>query len=488
MNRRLATAILLVATLASGTVFAASSWPAEASTNALKLTGLDAEFTSDRSGVYWNASNHTFWVCCNNPGIFWALRQDLAGNWQIATNAAGTQARWAAGGDLEGICQVNDTQPLVCLMDEDGWIRQYDMSNYGVVSQTRAWDIRAYCPEVNGAGPEAITFVPGDWLRREGFRDGNGALRTSSNGMGGLMFVGSQIGGYMHVFDLNTNANTFTYCGSNQTSQAETADLAFDRATGKLYIWHNLGPNYLEVAELNSTLTGGVRRLRTLIEYTGPPAGNLEGFALVSTPETNDWCLMTDDNNDFGEGVALYRQFRPIEDTDNDGLTDDWELRCFGSTATSDGHADAGGDGHSDLQEFRAGTDPTNALSQLRIHSLTFEGTNVLIAWQTAGGHTNVVQTAPDLTNTFTDLSPPLLIPGNGDTFADYFDSGGATMPPLVSTASAPRHNARRGPFLAGIALRSARTCGLPGVQPRDLFKNLSTKLGRIASGENMTT
>ena len=430
VNRRFATALLLAITLPSGFLFAASPWPAEASTNALKLTGLDAEFTSDISGAYWNTSNRTFWVCCNNPGIFWALRQDQAGSWHIATNTTGTQARWVAGGDLEGICQVDDTRLCVCLLDEDGWIRQYDVSNYGVVNQTRAWDIRAYCPEVAGAGPEGIAFVPDDWLNREGFLDSSGALRTSRNGMGGLMFVGSQIGGYVHVFDLNPDADTFTYCGSNQTAQAETADLAFDRGTGKLYLWHNLGPNYLEVAELNSTLTGGVRRLRALIEYTGPRAGNLEGFALVPTPETNDWCLLTDDNNDNGEGVALYRQFRPVEDTDNDGLTDDWELRYFGTTANTDGHADADGDGHTDLQEFRAGTNPTNALSQLRIRSFTFDSTNVLISWQTAGDRTNIVQTAPSLTNAFTDVSPPLIIAGSGDTLASYLDPGGATLGP----------------------------------------------------------
>ncbi len=383
------------------------------------------------SGDYWNASTRTFWVCCNNPGTFWALRQDPAGNWQIATNAAGTKARWTAGGDLEGICQVDDSTSAVFLLDEDGWIRQYDASSYGVVNQTRAWNITNNCPEVDGNGPEAITFVPDDWLRREGFRDNSGALRASSNGMGGLMFVGSQIGGYVHVFDLNTNANTFTYCGSNQTSQVETADLAFDRGTGKLYIWHNIGANYLEVAELNSTLNGSVRRLRTLIEYTGPRTGNLEGFALVSTPETNDWCMMTDDGNENGEGVTLYRQFRPLEDTDSDSLSDDWELRYFGSTGITDGHADPDGDGHTDLEEFRAGTDPTNPLSKLSLRSITLDDTNVLIGWQTTGGRTNIVQAASSLTGVFTDLSPPLVIPGSGDALASYLDNGGDTNSPV---------------------------------------------------------
>ena len=419
----------LAATLWSGVLLlpasvpAASPWPAETSSAALKLTSLDSEFTSDMSGAYWNNTTRTFWVCCNNPGTFWALQPDSSGNWQIATNAFGAAARWAVGGDLEAICQVSDASPFVYLLDENGWIREYNVANYGTESQTRAWDIRSYCPEVGGDGPEAITFVPNAWLLHEGFRDNHGALRTGSNGMGGLMFVGSQIGGYVHVFDLHTNANTFTYCGSNQTSRTETADLAFDPMTGKLYLWHNTGANYLEVAELNSTSTNGVRRLRTLIEYTGPRSGNIEGFALISTTETNDWCLMTDDNNSNSEGVTLYQQFRPLEDTDSDDLTDDWELRYFGSTAISNGQTDFDGDGASNLNEFRAGTNPTNALSSLSIRSLTLDGTTTTITWQTVSGRTNVVQIASTLTGGFTDLSPPLVVTGSGDVLTNYIDA-----------------------------------------------------------------
>ena len=186
MLGRLATTIPIVALWLPTSLQAANPWPGESSSAALKLTSLDPEFTSDISGAYWNGTARTFWVCRNNPGTFWALQQNSNGIWQIATNASRTKARWAAGGDLEGICQVNDSDPSVYVMDENGWIRQYNVANYGVVSQIRAWDIRAYCPEnpFDGTGPESITFVPDDWLRHEGFRDNSGTLRTSSNGLG----------------------------------------------------------------------------------------------------------------------------------------------------------------------------------------------------------------------------------------------------------------------------------------------------------------
>jgi hypothetical protein len=361
MNRTHLSALWLMLSVAAAPLLTASPWPAESHTSAVKLPMLDRHFAKNISGAYWNATTRTFWVCCNSPGIFWALAEDGAGGWKIAAGSNGATARWKPGGDLEGICQPVDSQPLVYLMDEAGYIRQYDVSDFGVIKELRTWDIRAIAGPNGNSGPEAITFVPDVWLRREGFRDAGGTLRTSSNGMGGLMLVGHQTGGCVHVFDLNPNNDTFAYHGKINSSQPEIADLAFDRNSGMLYLWHNLGTNYLEVAELNSTPVGGNRRFRTLIEYTGPRRGNLEGLALVSNIAGDDWILLADDDNEFGEALTLYKHLRSNKDTDNDGLPDAWELRHFGSTAVTGGKSDSDGDGQAALQELRADTDPAAA-------------------------------------------------------------------------------------------------------------------------------
>jgi hypothetical protein len=196
-------------------------------------------------------------------------------------------------------------------MDENGWIREYDVSKYGVVRETRRWDIRAHCPENNGAGPEGLTFVPDDWLRRRGFQQSHGDLYTSTNGMGGLMFVGHQDGGYVHVFDLNRENNRYGYVGRYKTGRPETAGLEFDRTSGRLLIWHNTGGNFLEVTDLSSHADGPDRRLRQIVEYAGPRDGNLEGFALAPAEGTNAWCFITDDDNGNGEAVMWYRRFHP---------------------------------------------------------------------------------------------------------------------------------------------------------------------------------
>ena len=49
-----------------------------------------------------------------------------------------------------------------------------------------------------------------------------------------------------------------------------------------------------------------------------------------------------------------------IPDADGDGMADAWEIFYFGSTNALP-NADADGDGMSNLDEYRAGTDPTNA-------------------------------------------------------------------------------------------------------------------------------
>ena len=299
--------------LVPATGLSAMPWPAETNTAAERLTSVDSEVNNkNMSGAFWNPETDTLWLT-NNNGRFYALIDDGAGSFQVATDKNGAQAKWYPGGDLEGICQADFTQAIVYLLDEKGWIREYDVSEYGVALENRNWDIRRQCPEVSNAGPEGLTFVPDKWLARHGFRASNGALYTSTNGMGGLMFVGHQSGGYVHVFDLNRMNNRYIYVGLYKTGRAETAGLEFDRSKGILYIWHNIGANYLEMTELNSYVDGDERRLRQIVEYSGPRKGNLEGFALSPVAKENNWCFIADDNNKNGEAITWYKAFKPMD-------------------------------------------------------------------------------------------------------------------------------------------------------------------------------
>jgi hypothetical protein len=53
------------------------------------------------------------------------------------------------------------------------------------------------------------------------------------------------------------------------------------------------------------------------------------------------------------------------EDADADGMEDDWERSNF-ATLDRDGMGDWNGDGHTDLDEYRTGTRPTDPSSNPR--------------------------------------------------------------------------------------------------------------------------
>jgi hypothetical protein len=115
-----------------------------------------------------------------------------------------------------------------------------------------------------------------------------------------------------------------------------------------------------------------------------------------------------------------------------------WQIDYFGSTTNpaAGPNFDADGDGQNNMAEFLSGSDPTNSLSALRIISTTRQTSDVTITWNTFGGRTNAVQAALGsangsyATDSFSDISGSLIIPGSGDVTTNYTESGGATNTP----------------------------------------------------------
>ena len=115
--------------------------------------------------------------------------------------------------------------------------------------------------------------------------------------------------------------------------------------------------------------------------------------------------------------LADWQPHLAVVDMDHDGLPDWWEDR-FGldKNSPSDSVLDSDGDGASNLNEFLAGTDPTNAASVFRIVGLQPETEDLRLTWTTVGGKTYRVQTnsIPDA-GSFADLSGPISVPGTGE-------------------------------------------------------------------------
>src|SRR5579862_9249333 len=94
------------------------------------------------------------------------------------------------------------------------------------------------------------------------------------------------------------------------------------------------------------------------------------------------------------------------------------------------GSEDLDGDGMNNVQEFMAGTDPTNATSYFHSLSVTQQGgTNVLVTWMMGPGRTNMLQADGGTpggsysTNGFADI---FAVTNTVGTVTNYLDSGAA--------------------------------------------------------------
>jgi subtilisin family serine protease len=91
-----------------------------------------------------------------------------------------------------------------------------------------------------------------------------------------------------------------------------------------------------------------------------------------------------------------------IVDTDGNGLPDWWELEYFGHLTGTDPNADPDHDGMSNLEEWIAGTDPTNAASCLRMSVVSATNANaVVLGWSSVAGKTYWLERSTNLLTGF---------------------------------------------------------------------------------------
>jgi hypothetical protein len=111
---------------------------------------------------------------------------------------------------------------------------------------------------------------------------------------------------------------------------------------------------------------------------------------------------------------------------DTNGLPIAWELIFFGQTGVNP-NGDPDGDGMSNYEEYLAGTNPTNADSNLKItaESFTQKGANATITWSSVPSRLYYLEQTTDLDSTnWSDSGLGLISPSVGpDTTADFTDT-----------------------------------------------------------------
>ena len=147
----------------------------------------------------------------------------------------------------------------------------------------------------------------------------------------------------------------------------------------------------------------------TEIVATVPPSATT-GFITVSTP--------------LGAGGSL-AAFTVQSDSDGDGMSDEFEQLYFGSPSSADPAADTDRDGASNLSEYRAGTDPTNAQDVLRISVIRRQGNDIVIVFPAVAHKTYRLEAAASVGKPF-DTSVVTILPYDSNTVLEVTEPGAA--------------------------------------------------------------
>lgn len=104
-----------------------------------------------------------------------------------------------------------------------------------------------------------------------------------------------------------------------------------------------------------------------------------------------------------GEKVSSYVEADDGKDTDNDGMTDDFEDFFGFDKLVDDGDLDADKDGFTNRQEFRLGLNPKSAGSTFKLNAAKEAGENgkVKLSWETRPGKRYRILTSPTLDGKF---------------------------------------------------------------------------------------
>ena len=195
-------------------------------------------------------------------------------------------------------------------------------------------------------------------------------------------------------------------------SPVPTTPLSLSPASGlgTPAVQNSLVANRIGAAWLNDNVTGvsGDGILATL-SFTIPPDA-------VSNAA---YRLHIDHFSASENGIALFKQHvydglvtlaNRSTSSWGDGISDTWRLRYFGSVSDlrSTASADPDGDGVSNLIECRAGTNPLDGGSSLRLNGTALGGSALKLTFPTGPGHNYVIECAPALNGPWSPISTNL--------------------------------------------------------------------------------
>ncbi|MDQ6705617.1 MAG: hypothetical protein M3Z85_06600, partial [Acidobacteriota bacterium] len=171
--------------------------------------------------------------------------------------------------------------------------------------------------------------------------------------------------------------------------------------------------------DVSGTFTGSGGTIEFFASATGDPSGFGQGqYFIGSIPAASSFtahlvavvpanyavaATATDSNGNTSEFSGTTIVPAPI-DSVGGGVPDNWKLAHFGPNWQTDPNSganiDADGDGLTNLQEFKAGTDPKSTTSRFFVSAIARSGNDRVLTFASVAGKTYQIQYKDDLLNT----------------------------------------------------------------------------------------
>ena len=212
----------------------------------------------------------------------------------------------------------------------------------------------------------------------------------------------------VYLYDLQTNTTTLVSSNYSATGSADgPSDWPIISGDGEYVVFRSFADDVLPGVSNSPNLYAWDRitgEMRLLTE--GTPGSGWTSWVSSPAISTNgvvtflswDSSLVDGDLNRVGDVFSQAITAPPVTDSDGDCIPDWWMQQYFKHATGEAGdkslaNDDADGDGMSNLQEYLAGTVPTDFNSVLRIQiGADVSGTNVLLSWPAAVGKNYRIQ------------------------------------------------------------------------------------------------